>query len=143
MPAGHVRVGLTLVRGKAEVAPTFDHLLRRAAADAELQPAVRNQVGRTRVLCHIHRVLIAHVDDAGADLDPRGSRAYGGKQRERPRRLPGEVVNAKVRTVQAQLLGRNSEVDGLVEEIARTASLGGGRVRPVAEGEEANLLHGN
>ena len=51
------------------------------------------------------------------------------------------MVDTKVRTVQAQLLGRNGEVDRLVEEIAGRAGLGGWGVRPVAEGEEPNLLH--
>ena len=35
----------------------------------ELEPAAGDEVGRTRVLGHVQRVLVAHVDDGGADLD--------------------------------------------------------------------------
>ena len=67
--AGHVGVGLALGRLVAEVAPAVDHLLGRAAADAELQAAAGDEVGRAGVLGHVERVLVAHVDDRRADLD--------------------------------------------------------------------------
>ena len=54
----------------AEVAEPVDHLLGRAATDAELQPAAGDEVGRPGVLGHVERVLVAHVDDGGAHLDP-------------------------------------------------------------------------
>ena len=38
--------------------------LRRAAADPELQPPAADQVGGRRVLGHVQRVLVAHVDHA-------------------------------------------------------------------------------
>ena len=69
MAPRHVGVGLALGRHVAEVAPAVDHLLGRAAADAELQPPAGDEVGRARVLGHVERVLVAHVDDGGADLD--------------------------------------------------------------------------
>ena len=71
VPARHVGVGLALGGRVAEVAAAVDHLLRRPAADAELEPAAGDEVGRARVLGHVQRVLVAHVDDGRADLDAR------------------------------------------------------------------------
>jgi hypothetical protein len=51
------------------------------------------------------------------------------------------MVDPKVGTVQSQLLGRDGEVDGLVEKVTRGAGLRGWGLRPVTEGQEANLLH--
>ena len=82
MAAGHVGIGLALGRREAEVAPAVDHLLGRATADAELKPTARDKVGRAGVFDHVERVLVAHVDDRGADLDAAGARADGGEQRE-------------------------------------------------------------
>ncbi len=75
--ACHVTIALALSRRIPEVAPAIDHLLRRAAADPQLKPSARNQVCRARVLRHIQRVLVAHVDHGRADLDrprPRANR---------------------------------------------------------------------
>jgi hypothetical protein len=41
----HVGVGLALGRDVTEVTPAVDHLLGRAAADAELQAAAADDVG--------------------------------------------------------------------------------------------------
>ena len=60
---------IALGRRVAEIATAVDHLLGRAAADAELQPPAGDQVGGARVLHHVERVLVAHVDDRGAELD--------------------------------------------------------------------------
>jgi len=57
------------------------------------------QVGGPRILCHIERVLVAHVDHGGADFDPAGPCTNGGKQRERRRKLVGEVMNPEIRAV--------------------------------------------
>ena len=73
----------------AEVAQAVDHLLGRPAADAQLEPAAGDEVGRAGVLGHVQRVLVAHVDDGGADLDPAGARADRGQQRERRARAGG------------------------------------------------------
>jgi len=51
-------------------------------------------------------------------------------------------MDPKVGTVQSQLLSGDGKVDRLVEKIARRAGLRGWGLLPVAEGEEANLLHG-
>src|SRR3954471_9926670 len=72
-----VRVGSAFRRRVAEVTPPFDDLLRGAAADPELQPTVADQVGRARVLEHIERILVPHVDDGRSDLDAARSRADG------------------------------------------------------------------
>src|SRR5690606_35511260 len=53
MAPGHVRVGLALFGFVAEVAPAVYHLLRRAAADAELYAATGDQVCRTGILGHV------------------------------------------------------------------------------------------
>ena len=81
MPA-HVGVALALGRGVTEMAPAIDHLLGRPAADAELQAPAGDDVGRARVLGHVQRILVAHVDDGRADLDALGLRADGRQQWE-------------------------------------------------------------
>ena len=43
MPAPHLGVTLAVAGRTAEVAPSLDHLLGRAAADAELQAATADQ----------------------------------------------------------------------------------------------------
>ena len=115
---------LSPVRGRvAEVAPAVDHLLRRAAADPELQPAAGDEVRRARVLGHVQRVLVAHVDHGGADLDRARPRADGRKQRERRAELAREMVHAEVRAVGAQLLGGDGELDRLQQRVGRGAHL--------------------
>ena len=59
-------------------------------------------VGGAGVLGHVERVLVAHVDDGRADLDPLRAGPDRGEQRERRRELLGEVVDAVVRTVPAK-----------------------------------------
>ena len=113
--------------------------LGRAAADAELEPAAREQVCRRRFLGHVQRVLVAHVDDARADLDPAGADADRRQQRERGRELPCEVVNADERPVDADLLGGDRKLDRLAERVACRARAPSARM-PRAEREEADLL---
>ena len=69
MAPRHGGVVLSLHRLIAEIAPAIHDLLGRAAADAKLKPPARDQVGRTGILDHVERVFIAHIDNAGADLD--------------------------------------------------------------------------
>src|SRR6478672_11346296 len=87
MPPAKVCVSSTVGRRVAEVTPTFNDLLWRAATDPELEPAIANQIGRTRVLDHIERVFVPHVDDAGTDFDAARFRADRREQRERRREL--------------------------------------------------------
>ena len=130
--ARHVGVGLALGRHVAEVAEPVDHLLRRAAADPELEPAAGDEVGGAGVLGHVQRVLVAHVDDRGADLDAAGPRADRGEQRERRAELLGEVVDAEVRAVGAELLGGHGQLD----------RLDAGRRRPSAPASTASPTNG-
>ena len=69
MPPGHGRIVLAFIGAVAKIAPTVDHLLRRTAADSQLQPAASNHIRGPGVFRHVMRILIAHVDDRGADLD--------------------------------------------------------------------------
>ena len=133
---------IALRRRVAEVAPAVDHLLGRAAADAELQAPAGDEVGGARVLRHVQRVLVAHVDDRGADLDALGLRAAGREQRERRAELAGEVMHAEIGPVRAELLGRDGELDRLQQRVGRRARLRLRRRGPMAEGEEADFFHG-
>lgn len=78
----HILFALAFSGAVTEVTPAVDHLFRRAAADAELQAAAGDEIGRTCVFSHVERVFIAHVDDAGTDLDALRSGADGREQRE-------------------------------------------------------------
>ncbi len=138
--AGHVGIGLALTRDVAEVAEAVDHLLGRPAADAELEPPAGNDVGRAGVLGHVEGVLVAHVDDRGAHLDPAGARAHCRQQRERGRKLAGKVVDAEVGAVGAELLCRDRQLDRLGQCIRRRTDLRIGRVRPVPERQEPDAL---
>ena len=139
----HVGVALALGRRVAEIAPAVDHLLGRAAADAELQAPAGDEVGRAGVLGHVERVLVAHVDDGGADLDAPGPRADRRQQRKRRAELAREMMHPEIGAVRAELLRRDGEVDRLQQRVGRRARLRLRRRRPVAERQEADLLgHG-
>ena len=142
MTAAHVGVAFAIRRRVAEVAPTLDHLLGRAAAYTELQPTAPDQVGRARVFGHVKGVLIAHVDHAGADLNAASPCADGRQQREGRGELLGEVMDAEVGAIGAELLGRDRKVDGLQEHVARRTHRRLRRGRPMAERQETDLLHG-
>ena len=77
MAPGHRRIVLSLGRLVTEITPALDHLLRGTTTDPELQAAAADQVGSTGILGHIEGVLIAHIDHAGADLDPIGPGTNG------------------------------------------------------------------
>ncbi len=115
--ARHLGMGLAFCGLVAEMPPPVDHLFRRAAADAELQTAAGNQVGRARILDHVERVLVAHVDHARADLDRRGARADGGEKRKRRSELAGEMVDAEIGPVEAQFLGGHGQFDRLQQRV--------------------------
>ena len=115
----HLRVGLALHRLEAEVAPAVDYLLGRPTTDAKLQPATGQEVCGPSVLRHVERILVAHVDDRGADLDPRRPSADGGQQRERRAQLASKVVDAVVRTIRTNLLGGNGQLERLEQRVGR------------------------
>ena len=115
--------GIAFIRLIAEVAEPVDDLLRRAAADPELEATAGDEVGRPGVLDHVQRVLVAHVDDGRADLDPLGPRADRRQERERRRQLLGEVVDPEVGSVRPQVLDGLGELDGLDQRIRRRSHL--------------------
>ena len=139
--ACHVGVGLALGRRVAEVAEAIDDLLGRAAADPELQPAARDEVGGTGVFDHVQRVLVAHVDDGRPDLDALGPSADRREERERRGQLLGEVVDAEVRAVGAEVLDSLGELDRLDERVRARPDLRVGRRGPMSERQETDLLH--
>ena len=75
--------------------------------------------GGKRILRHVQRILIAHVDDRSAELDLLRARANGGEERERRAELACEVVYAEVCAVCAECFGGHGEIDRLQERIAR------------------------
>src|SRR6185437_6439523 len=89
----------------------------RTAANAELQTATGNEIGGTRILSHVHRIFVSHVDDRGPELDALGFGAAGREQRERRTELAGEVMDAEIGAVRAELLGRNRELDRLQQRV--------------------------
>ncbi len=93
------------------------------------------------VLRHVHRVLVAHVDDRGADLDALGPRADRGEERKGRAELAGIVMDAEERAVGAELLGGDRELDRLQERVGRRSHFRLRRRSPMAEGEEADLFH--
>ena len=119
--ARHVGIALAFRRSEAEIAPAVDDLLGRAAADAKLQAAAGDQVGSARILGHVERVLVAHVDDGGADLDAPGARPDRGQQRKGRSQLAGEMMHAEIGAVGAQFLGGDGKIDRLQERIRRRA----------------------
>jgi hypothetical protein len=114
-----VRVGSTLWRRVAEMTPSFDDLLWRAAADPELEPAVANQVGRARILDHVERVFVPHVDNSRSDLNAARSGTDCREKREGGRELLSKVVHAKVCPVRAEFLHRDGQLNGLLQDVAR------------------------
>src|SRR4051812_38220983 len=142
LTTAQVCVGSSLRRCVAEVTPAFDDLFRRAAADSELETAVADQIGRARVLHHVERILVPHVDDGRSDLDAARPRANGCEKREGGCKLLREVMHAKVGAVSAKLLCRDGQLDRLLQNIAR-GSRGGVACRsPMTKRKEADFLHG-
>ena len=113
--------------------------LGRAAADPELEPAAGEQIGCRGGLGHVERVLVAHVDHAGADLDPARPDADRREEGERRGELAGEVVDADERPVDPDLLGGDCELDRLAQRVAAIVGQPAARV-PGAEREKADLL---
>jgi len=125
----------------AEVAESIDDLLGRPAADPELEAPTGNEVGGAGIFGHVERVLVAHVDDGGADLDALRPRADGRQQRERRPELLGKVVDTEVGAVRAEVFDGLGELDRLDQRVGARSNLRVRRRGPVPELQEANLLH--
>ena len=93
------------------------------------------------VLDHVKRILVAHVDDGCADLDPAGLGADRREQRERRAELAREVMDAKIGAIRAQFLGRDRKIDGLQQRIRSGGSAIAAKGSSVRR-EKANLFHG-
>jgi len=78
---GEVGPALVAAGGVAEGLPAAPGLLRRPARDADGDASVGEQVEGGDLLGQVERVLVAHVDDAGADLDAPGAGAGRRQQR--------------------------------------------------------------
>ncbi len=101
----------------------------------------RDEVGGAGILGHVERVLVAHVDDGGADLDALGARAHRREQREGRAELAREVVDAEIGAIGPDFFRRHGEIDRLQQRIGRGARAGMRRGRPMAEGEKADVFH--
>jgi len=98
-----------------------------------LQAPAGNDVGCTGVLRHVQRVLISHIDDRRADLNPLGFRACRRKQRKGRAELPGEVMHTEVSPVGAEVFGCGRQVDRLQKRVRSRSRLRLGRRRPMAK----------
>ena len=88
-------------------------------------------------------VLVPHVNDSGAHLNPRGACGNRGEQRERRGLLLGEVVNPKERSVDADFLRGHSQINRLQERVPGGTHARTGDVSPVAKGQKPDLFHKN
>jgi len=141
LPPRAVRIGLPVGGPVAEDLRATQRDFRRSPADPKLQPSAADQVGSRGFLGEVQRVLIPHVDDGGADLDPARLRGNCRQQRQRRGQLPLEVMDADERPVDAEVLRRLGQFDGLQQRVGGSASLRAGGRAPVAERQEADLLH--
>jgi hypothetical protein len=130
---------LVVIDRIAEGLGTVPRRLGRAPADPELESAVGEQIGCRCGLGHVERVLIAHVDHAGADLDAAGLDADRREEREGRGELAGEVVDADERPVDPDLLGGDCELDRLAKRVATRVGQSAARM-PGAERKETDPL---
>ena len=111
------------------------------AAEPELQAPAADQVGRRRLLGHVQRVLVAHVDHGGARSRSARVRApiaaSSGNGDASCRAKWCTRTNAPSI---ADLLGGLGQLDRLVERVSRGPRPRARRVLPVAEAEEPDPL---
>jgi hypothetical protein len=119
----HVGIILTLGGLITEMPPSIDDLFRRSSADAQLQPLARDEIGSAGVFGHVEGVFVPHVDHRRSDLDAAGLRANGRQQGKGRGELTGEMVDTKIRSVRAQLLRGDGQVDGLQKRVSGGAGL--------------------
>ena len=75
--------------------------------------------GRARILGHVVRILIPHINHCGADFNFSRLGADRGQKREWRSQLPRKMMNAKIRSVQSQALSLHGEVNGLQKRVSR------------------------
>jgi hypothetical protein len=88
-----------------------------------------------------HNLLVAHVDDGSTHFDT--LRACGDRSEDGEWRglLAGEVVDAQVSSVEANLLSRYSELNGLENGVASSGDCRAAPGLVVAEGEKSYVFH--
>ena len=126
----------------AESLIAANNRLGRAAADAERDAAVGQNIQRGSFFREIERVFIAHVDHAGADLDILGLGRNRRQKRHRRGLLLGEVMHAEIGAVHAKLVGADADFDRLFQHFAGVARLRAACVHIVAEAQKAECPHG-
>src|SRR5690606_2218921 len=109
----------------------------RAAAGAELDPALGELVHGGELLEDAHRVLGGQHGDGGADVDAPGlgERGSDGGGR-RGDGVVGPVVLTDARVVEPDLLGEPDPLEELADPLPRADRLGAGAQVEVAEGVE-------
>jgi hypothetical protein len=80
-------------------------------------PSAGDEVSGARVLGHIERVLVAHIDDGRAEFDLLGFSACGSEEREGRRQLTGKVVDTEIGAIRTQFLSRHGKVDRLQKRV--------------------------
>ena len=65
------------------------------------------------------------------------------QQRKRRAELAGKVMHPEIGPIRAQLLGRDGKLDRLQRGVGRRPRLRLRRRGPMAEGEEADVFHGD
>ena len=117
MPPAHARIVLAVDREVAKIAPPFDYLLGRTAADSQLQSPASDQIRSASVFRHGMRVLIPHVDHCGAKFNLVRPGTDCSEQREGGCQLLREVMNAEVSPIYSQALSLNREINGLQQRV--------------------------
>src|SRR5699024_10427750 len=102
-----------------------------SATSSTMQPSLRERVLQPRY-------VLAHVDDSGPDLDAGGPCRYRREQSNRRCRLFGEVVDAEVRPVDADLIGADADLHCLLQRFPRAVGAAGG---VMTETQESECLH--
>jgi len=117
-----------------------------ALADAEFEPAARQQVDGGRLLGEQHRVVPRQHHHGGAEPQGLGARGQPGQQSETGRDLaePGEMVLDHEGAVKAQRLGFNIIFDEIAKPLGTIELTAAPACRRTAEQSEphgAGLLH--
>lgn len=82
-----------------------------------MQPTAGDQIGGSRVLGHVERVLVAHVDNRRADFDTAGPCTDGSQQGKGRSQLTREVMDPEIGPVRSKFFCRDGELYGLQQGI--------------------------